>query len=59
MDTNNAQLREQIFARYLSGEKVIAISEDVRISKSTIYDWIRKAKAELAEQQQIYEKTRL
>ena len=56
MTSHDDQMKEQIFNRYLAGEKVISISEDVGIAKSTLYDWIRKAKAELAEQQQIYEK---
>lgn len=58
MKNHDDQMKEQIFNRYLAGEKIIAISEDVGISKSTLYDWIRKAKAELAEQQQIYEKNK-
>lgn len=51
-------MKERIFKRYLNGEKVTKISADIGISKSTLYDWIRKAKAELAEQQQIYEKNK-
>ena len=58
MTSHDDQMKEQIFNRYLAGEKVISISEDVGIAKSTLYDWIRKAKAELAEQQQIYEKNK-
>lgn len=55
---NHDEMKEEIFKRYLAGEKVSAIAEDVGIAKSTLYDWIRKAKAELAEQQQIYEKNK-
>ena len=58
MNIRDTQTKEQIFNRYLTGEKVTAISAEVGIPKSTLYDWIRKAKAELAEQQQIYEKNK-
>ena len=58
MKKHDDQMKKEIFNRYRAGEKVISISEDVGIAKSTLYDWIRKAKAELAEQQHIYEKNK-
>lgn len=50
----DARLREAITKRCLEGERVPAVAAEMSIPRSTLYLWVKKAKAAVAEQEQKY-----
>ena len=50
----DAQMKKSIAKRCLDGERVAIVALEMGVPRSTLYAWVSKMKAELAEQERLY-----